>query len=134
MIISFDTQEVEYPCRFGELLREFCFVEEYGCYTCFELIPGFEEKPLTNREFFLLWGREPSLGEPENYYGWRDEDFFDQAKWFENKPLDIEVGWHWDGDGCLFIREKGKAVYNSDCKKDYEWNWVDLTPHTKESE
>lgn len=58
-----------------------------------------------------------------------DREEIELIRWFKH-PNGIEMGWHWDGDGCLafFVPELADedytgAVTNGDCKKDYGWRF-----------
>ena len=133
MIITIDTNTLDSADAFGELLREYCFVEPYGCYSCFDLIEEFEEVSFGEREFTLLLGRLPTYEshekEDSKFWGWdvrEDEYIISKAQWYYSSKNDIEIGWYWDGDGTLFIRCGNKAVENGDCKKDHYWEWVEL--------
>lgn len=39
----------------------------------------------------------------------------------------LEIYLYWDGDGTIVFRHKAEdwVLYNTDMKKDYEWEWVD---------
>ena len=103
MIIEVDTQKMVNANEFGEILRRFCFKEEYGCYSCFDLIDGFLQIPVPEELKKYLWE------DCKNVCYVRGEIF---------------VAWGWEGDGCLVIKEGNKIARNSDCKKDYLWEWA----------
>lgn len=127
MKIEIDTDALGGPNEFGETLRKYCFTEEYGCYSCFELIDEFQEAKFGDREFELIMGRPHDLqrSEADEYWGWDDQFVFNSARWHKSTKNDIEIGWFWDGDGALFIRCGDKAAINHDCKKDYCWEWAE---------
>jgi hypothetical protein len=110
----------------GEMLRAWAFPGKgYGCYSNFDYRPEFVAQKVTPREFGLLWGRgfDPNDTDPSSW-GYCDAEAMKEIRWFKH-PNGIEMGWHWDGDGCLaFVIPGIGAIYNSDCKKDYEWEWT----------
>lgn len=113
MIIKIDTQKMQDPNEFGETLRKYCFKEEYGCYSCFELIDGFEKittNSLLGYDLFIIFS--------EDFYDLKEED----VTIYSNGNIDIV--WFWDGDGVLMIREDDKIAINGDCKKSNRWEWV----------
>ena len=123
MLKKIDTQKTDDPNVFGEILREFIFVEPVGCYSCFELTKTFKPIP---EGYDLRSQLEQVLGihvlqevEDGEYQEYRDAAHFYTNGW-------ISVGWYWDGDGCLAIIEGKRAAVNNDCKKNYTWEFVDL--------
>ncbi len=147
MIFKVNTQTVDDPNTFGELLREYCFKEEYGRYSCFELIDGF--KPI-NKCTELGYSMLLHLGYPtheENKEAsikgeyWKNESkmrelfgnpYLENGCQLYQKPgvdfemgsFTINIGWYWDGDGILVIQENNRIAYNSDCKTDHDWSWI----------
>lgn len=112
------------PNLIGEALRAWAFKEGYGCYSCFDLIDEFKKSDFNEREFQFLMGRSSTTEGPDIYWGWDDADVFKRAVWFIH-PNGIEVGWFWDGDGTLVFNIPGLGTLNNnDCKKDYEWEWI----------
>lgn len=109
MIIVKDTARISEPDVLGELYREYAFFEEYGCYSCFELIPEFKAMELSSA---------PYLVQEEISYRDSPECFTNGNLW---------VAWAWDGDGHLvfFEQQTGKGVANTDCKKAYNWRWLE---------
>lgn len=115
----------------GELLRAWAFPGDgYGCYSNFTLRSEFVETEATAREFSMLWGRrfDPNDSD-ENSWGYCDVEAIKEISWFKH-PNGIEVGWHWDGDGCLAFyvpeQEPGHRVLAThDCKHDDEWKFED---------
>ncbi len=106
-----DTQLTEDPNEFGELLRDYCFAQRVGCYSCFELIHGFF--PVEKRDSLYQWALDHILPDNSNISAFRHPD------------MDIFLAWDWSsGDGTLLIREKNIAAINTDCKKDNGWRWV----------
>jgi hypothetical protein len=114
---------VQSPDFFGEVLRAFSFVSPVGCYTCFELLPRFEEikNPKIKKEY--LKRIFPSFDEEEIE---EDLKFFNL---FFHPKYNLFVGWVWDGDGTLYFKLEDKhttiEVMNTDCKKDYGWFYID---------
>lgn len=99
---------------FGEALRQYCFVPDeyggtYGCYETFKLRSEF--KPVTNAKDFNLMLE--ILGNVDG----------DPIDCFTNGT--VIVAWHWDGDGTLVFKEGDKVAVNTDCKKDYVWEWYE---------
>lgn len=102
----------------GEILRSWAFKESYGCYSCFDLIEGFERRPVTTgiATWILGHGLDPN-----------DSDDLEVITrgFYAVHPNGIEVAWHWDGDGTLVFRlPDGTVVANDDCKKDYGWEFM----------
>ena len=114
----------EDPNHFGEQLRSYCFLEEVGCYHCFDLQKEFSHVSPSDwvlKEVFTAydpeeWARKAWEQEKERVacYVWLEKD--------------ILVAWYWDGDGRLLIRAGNKAALNTDCKKNNTWEWVDCPP------
>lgn len=119
---------------FGEALRRHSFIgncESVGCYSSFQLLESFTK--VTKGKIFeeakkYLWDDvEPTV----YYYLLEEKDCYLQFCGHEGKieksiicdPMEIVVGWTWDGDGCLYFRFNDRKVVNTDCKKDYTWKW-----------
>lgn len=122
----------DHPDALGEILRAWAFPEKghYGCYSTFEYRDGFVETGVTAREFEFIWGRpfRPDDTDP-NSWGYCDVEEIQNARWFKHSN-GIEMGWFWDGDGTLafYVPEledeyHNGVVRNSDCKKDYDWQF-----------
>lgn len=136
MIITIDTQKLDDPNAFGEALRKYAFKEEYGCYSCFDLQDSFVEiKPP-----FLKTNYKDQLDIEKLYNWYADHLVFDGdpvtcnyeedleiMKVYVDTNFNISLGWFWDGDGHLIIREGNIAAENFDCKKDYTWRWLKIT-------
>lgn len=112
MKIVLDTQEIESSDQFGELLRDYCFVSDQyggmtGCYSTFSLRPEFKEVPATSIDYKYM------------------------ARLIQNEAIacfsngTILIAWYWDGDGTLVFKEGKRVAINTDCKKDYTWEWVE---------
>lgn len=100
--------EVDPPRAVGEYLRSRFWDQtegKYGCYSTFTYCPDVEELP-----------DEP---EPSS-----DPDWYDDIVWHCAQWNGIKCRWYWDGDGMIeFTFPDGRVLRNSDCKKDYEWEW-----------
>lgn len=123
------------PNKFGEALRDYCFkgnCMNTGCYDTFEMMEFFkkveERHPIYEKaKKYLYEDIKPTV----YYYKLEEKDCYMKYE-FDGKihndkiyePSEIVIGWTWDGDGCLYIRWNNKAVRNSDCKKDYTWEWI----------
>jgi len=109
---------------FGELLRNYGFAESYGCYSCFDLIDAFEQRPVTELPLHVQRLLIGTFDED----GWYDEDEWrdelQRIQYYRHQQEAIEIAWHWDGDGTLYVRAGDKAALNNDCKKDYRWEWA----------
>lgn len=106
MLKTINTQTTDDPNEFGEILREYCFNERYGCYSCFDLIEGFKEFDGIYLKELLDVYEDESITVYCYKYG------------------ELEIAWYWDGDGTLLIKEGNRIAINSDCKKNYTWEWV----------
>lgn len=106
-----DTQTTIIPDEFGELLRDYSFKEQTGCYNCFDLVYGF--LPVEKRDSLYQWALDQILPDNQNINA------------FIHPDMDIFIAWDWSsGDGALLIKEGNRAAINTDCKKDYNWRWV----------
>lgn len=123
------------PNKFGEALRNFCFrgnCESTGCYSTFDMMDFLTK--VTEGKIFeeakkYLYDVPPTiyhhkLEEKDCYIEYVEMGSGEITKWKICNPCEIVVGWTWDGDGCLYIRWNDRKVVNTDCKKDYEWEWV----------
>jgi len=119
-----DTQTTDDPNTFGEIIREFAFKEEYGCYSCFDLLDEF--KPV--QEGYDIQGRlQIAMGihktQDDDDACYSQDELRKAASYFSNGK--IHIGWYWDGDGTLAIIEGNRCAVNTDCKKAHEWRWHD---------
>jgi len=119
LTLNIELDKTDDPNILGESIRAYAFKEEYGCYSCFELEDQFKNITHTTlgknfiKKFF---GEESDLdGTPHVY----------------SDGL-IFVGWWWDGDGTLCVSYNKKTAINTDCKKNYNWEWFDPTIHRAE--
>lgn len=100
---------------FCELIRTCVFQEHLGCYSCFDLVEGFEEQdpkkiPLLIRT--LLAGSSA-----------KNSNEISRMCWYKDSERQLDVYWYWDGDGTLvFQLPDGTIVYNTDCKCSYDWS------------
>jgi len=118
MKITLDTDNMGVDEK-GEALRGLVFNQNpvktewgywpvLGCYSTFELNPGFVEV------------------DPEPYRA-KFPDFFpdeeDEIRVEAYESPEILAIWHWDGDGSLLVWIKGEpaALVNHDCKCTYDW-------------
>ena len=90
----------------GEFLRSQFWDQsgdKYGCYSTFTYRDGVEALPLEVDGEGTDW----------------------EIKWQCARWNGVECRWYWDGDGVLqFIFPDGSVLENSDCKKDYTWEWT----------
>lgn len=119
----------------GELLRKLTFPGEgFGCYTQYEIRDDAREWDAEERAGFWRY-----LG-----YEYDPEEGFDEAEdlasmgrgcTFEFGPYTVDCCWYWDGDGtlCYVVWSDGqrtgdpvRAISNNDCKKDYNWDDLQL--------
>lgn len=89
------------PNEIGEILRSEFFTDAekdgFGCYENFNLQPLVKELP---------------------------DEIMDEDKWTCATHLNIKMMYHWDGDGTLiFVFADGSCLVNTDCKKDYNWEY-----------
>lgn len=116
MKISLEVDPQNSPMAVGELLRELFFKQDrnkgiMGCYDTFDVQEDVVEFPKTPVDMWDEGGEE-----------------VDQIYWsnFQKKINGhiIKMSYFWDGDGELvFVFEDGSALVNSDCKKDYCWEY-----------
>ena len=124
------------PNLFGEALRNLCFVgngQQKGCYETFEVNKTFYQvtrgEILKEAKKYLFQDVQSyiyhyKIEEKDCWMAYDDpEDSPKRMKWCE--PHEIVMGWTWDGDGCLYFRFNDRKVVNTDCKKDYTWEWVE---------
>lgn len=124
-----------YPNKFGEALRSYCFVgncDDVGCYSTFDLMPQLKKVtsgPIVEEVKEHLWEDCKHF-----VYHWKVTEndcwiYFDDPEGKPDKmrisePKELVCAWSWDGDGCLYFRFNKKKVVNTDCKKDYTWEWI----------
>jgi hypothetical protein len=122
---------------FGEALRGLCFVgtsQDTGCYSTFDVQKCFTK--VTEGEIFeeakkhLYEDIKPTvyhykLEEKDCYMKYVEMGNGEIVKSKICEPEEIVMGWTWDGDGCLYFRFNGRKVVNTDCKKDYNWRWIE---------
>ena len=119
-----NTQTTDDPNVFGEIIREFAFKKEYGCYSCFDLLDEFKPIP----EGYDIQGRlQMAMGihqtQDEKDLCYSADELRQRASYFSNGK--IHIGWYWDGDGTLAIIEGIRCAVNTDCKKAHDWHWHD---------
>ena len=112
MLISTDTTKIKDADKFGELLRECFFTKDKGrgCYENFELEPFMIQGVVTPYIQSLF-------GDPLT---WDAKIYFFALK----DNLNIWCAYSWDGDGTLIVSDGTRIAENSDCKKDYNWRWI----------
>ena len=119
------------PDVFGEALRDYCFVpDEYGNdvggYNTFELRESFSPTPKHIAADFILMILKSEQWWGEKYF-WEAERASEAFERFMESCYsdgNIILAWHWDGDGTLAFKYKGKIALNNDCKKVYVWEFV----------
>jgi predicted choloylglycine hydrolase len=120
---------------FGEALRNYCFIgncEERGCYSTFKIHECFnkvESGKIYDEVKPYLWDEiKPTVyhlkvEEKDCYINYQAYGEIKSGSMKICEPHEIVIGWTWDGDGCLYFRFNDKKVVNTDCKKDYTWEW-----------
>ena len=108
--------------RFGEALRNYCFIPDEcggttGCYSTFKLRPEFKPIKKDSKKWKKLFNL--IVGECDKEY---IAEVRDRIKMFSDG--NIHLAWYWDGDGSILIVEGDKGVINTDAKCDYTWEWV----------
>lgn len=120
--------ETRNPNVFGEYVRDLAFKKkneyDFGCYSTFELENGFRDI------------------DPKSTFGQKllrmlMSDYCEEAP-VEQEDIDFVLGagkmatdgglvvaWYWDGDGVLVVGCRDRYAINTDCKKDYNWEWID---------
>ncbi len=126
------------PNLFGEALRNLCFVgngQQKGCYETFDVNKTFYQvtkgEILEEAKKYLFEDAQPyiyhcKVEEKDCYLNYESYgEIENKGKMKICDPYEIVVGWSWDGDGCLYFRFNDRKVLNTDCKKDYTWEWVE---------
>lgn len=126
------------PNKFGEALRNYCFVgncEQTGCYSTFDMIPQLKE--IKVGKVYKEAKKElcPELKDSIKVYHWKlkekdcwiayDDPEDNQKRMKICEPLEIVCAWYWDWDGILYFRFNNRKVINGDCKKDHTWEWLE---------
>jgi len=138
MIVSTDTNHITDPDQFGELMREYIFMEAFGCYSCFDIrddLMCVSESSPTGEKLLrqLSWLPQEEFHSLMDSceYGTMDREYLedDNDRIYEGASLytdgKINVGWYWgEGDGHLVIECDGRMVENTDCKCDCGWKWI----------
>lgn len=113
------------PNKFGEALRNYCFIGncmETGCYSTFDLIKVLKEIKSGKIYEEVLKYVNPESEESIHAYHFKLEYKDNELGFIE--PYELVVGWEWNGDGTLYFRWNNRSVINTDCKKDYGWDWI----------
>lgn len=101
-------------------MRDYSFIQKTGCYSCFDLIPDFEkidkESQFAEKILRIFGYFEQTNNNEEKRF------IKDASHMFKYK--DILMAWLWDGDGHLIVSDGKRTAQNTDCKKDYTWQWV----------
>jgi hypothetical protein len=124
MPVMIPVLEIKNVNTLGEVLRSYCFMRDehggdYGCYSTFALRPDFVKvTPESERGQALLKTFCKTYGSPEEI---REELGAEPNLWSNGE---IDLAWHWDGDGTLLFTVDGVSVINHDCKKDHDWAFV----------
>ena len=126
MPFTLSLDEIKDPNTVGEILREWAFKERLGCYSCFDLIHGFENVKINERyiEKPLSIFAPLAYSDLEYALEYRKE-VKEKMSLYYHKERDVLVAWYWEGDGELYFNADGIEVYNRDCKKDYTWEFVE---------
>jgi hypothetical protein len=53
------------------------------------------------------------------------ESQYSRIGWWRSESLGLDLFLHWDGDGTIVFKHAGWMLENGDCKKSYEWEWVE---------
>lgn len=110
------------PNIFGEAIREAVFVGTgFGCYMSFDLLPEFkeiEDDDLSEKLLLLLAGDDPDAETPAEMITDYAPNLFSNGQ--------VHIAWYWESDGTLLVvsEELKIAAINTDCKKDYGWEFV----------
>ena len=110
--IEINTQKSN-PNAVGELLRDSFWNQSddrIGCYSSFDYNEDVESLPNERKtdDQYTLWS---------------------VAIW-----NNIICRWYWDGDGTIeFTFSDGSILINTDCKKNYTWEWQDTTNNMNNS-
>lgn len=119
MSFTLSLDEIKDSNTVGEVLRGWSFRESLGCYSCFDLIPGFKDVKIN--EYYIAT--------PLKLFAPHNNDYRKEVKekmsLYYHKERDVLVSWYWEGDGELYFNAGGIEVFNSDCKKDYTWEFVE---------
>jgi len=128
----------------GEQYRQKSFIpdkygNDFGCYSTFDTEKSFKQINIStkNKKHFknikkminiIVYNntKDMLLKYPEDIDN--NVQYIKEAiaydRFYYSKKLDLYLAWHWDGDGTLiFIDKNNKIVVNTDCKKDYYWNF-----------
>lgn len=125
MKIIKDTLLMNDASEFGEVLREYCFVPckinggDFGCYSTFDLKPEFR-KIKKNCRLGQILLKHLGLNEDGSS---GEKEFLEMMNPYLYSNGIVHLGWYWDGDGVLVIRENHKIAYNGDCKHT-DWKWI----------
>lgn len=113
MIINTDSLT---PDLAGETLRYLCFTKDgFGCYSNFDLEGGFAKmNPLSLIE------------EVQDICTGDDKEEARRITAFHSTEKNLTVFWYWDGDGTLGFVDGNRIIFNTDCKKDHDWQEIVL--------
>lgn len=96
----------------GEALRGACFDGEgLGCYSNFDLVDGFD--PIECDDLLIKTLCCGCFAKTKDAK---------RIRAFHHDEIGVSVFWYWDGDGTLIFKIGDRLIYNSDCKKDYNWS------------
>lgn len=138
MKLTIDTDLLDDPNHFGELLRNYCFIPDKfggttGCYSTFDLKPEFKKLEGIAAKFHVkaflrsksFWGSDFESANISDEFKQQQTEVYERFLQNVYSNGDIVLFWAWDGDGSLIIKTGTKCAYNNDCKKDYVWEWVE---------
>lgn len=111
VVVAYKLEDIEDPNIFGETIRALVYKEDRSGYYSFEVEQEF--KDITETKFGQLFIKK---------FLTDIEEEMDKAKVYYNG--EIYSGIYWDGDGIMAVSYNGMTALNTDCKKDYNWEWV----------
>lgn len=127
-----DLEKETDPNLIGEALRHWSFVGrngEIGCYSTFQVADFFKPLKPGDKDFEDAKNEiVPEFDTSLKCYVYKCPYFKDEFITIE--PLKIVLAWEWNGDGTLYFKivtnifEKNFTIMNTDCKKDYGWEFV----------
>jgi len=119
---------------------------DFGCYTTFEISPDFKqiffdkEKKQTHKKNIKRMARFIALQEDipfEDYVEFNSENNYEDIcyvfkeyltllfsnRFYYSEKYKLYMSYFWDGDGILVFIDENGIFLNTDCKKDYNWEF-----------